>query len=198
MCYIFLESSCKIQFNGHAKNVTCHMCYMSHFTNVTCHKYRVTKNLTKYPMCYIFLESFCKILLNGHAKTPHVTCVMCHMAQMLHVTKIKLPRMLPNTPCVIYFWKADAKSSSMVQFSSNVIYDMCYMLHVTNVICHKYHVAKNFTKDPMCYIFLESWYKIQSNGHAKDVTCQMTQILHVTNIRLPRILPKTSCVIYFW
>ena len=34
MCHIFLESSCKIQFNGHDENIACHMCYMSHVTNI--------------------------------------------------------------------------------------------------------------------------------------------------------------------
>ena len=29
--------------------------------------------------------------------------VACHMSQMLHVTNIKLQRLLPNTPCVINF-----------------------------------------------------------------------------------------------
>ena len=68
MCYIFLESSWKIQFNVHDKNVTCHMCYMPHVTDVTCHKYKVPDNVTKYPMCYIFLESSCKIQFNGYDK----------------------------------------------------------------------------------------------------------------------------------
>ncbi len=39
LTYISVESGCKIHFNGHAKNVTCHMCYMLHVTNVTCYKY---------------------------------------------------------------------------------------------------------------------------------------------------------------
>ena len=30
------------------------------------------------------------------------------------------------------------------------------------------------------------------------VTCHMSHMLHVTNIKLQRTLPKTQCVIYFW
>ena len=54
MCYIFLESWWKIQFNGHAKNFTYHMCYMSHVTHLTCHKYQVEKNVTIDSMCFPF------------------------------------------------------------------------------------------------------------------------------------------------
>ena len=106
MCYIFLESWWEMQFNGHAKNVTCHICYMSHVTNVTWHKYKVVIKFPIDPMCYIFLESWWKIQFNGHAKN-----VTCHMSQMLLVTNIRFQIMLPNTPCVIYFWKADEKPS---------------------------------------------------------------------------------------
>ena len=77
-CHIFLESSGKIQFNDHDKNVACNMCYMSHVTHVTCHKYQVTNNFTKDPMCHIFLESLCKIQFNDHLE--NVACNMCHMS----------------------------------------------------------------------------------------------------------------------
>ena len=150
------------------------------------------------------------------------------MSQKLHVTNIKLPRIVPKTPWIIYFWKGLANSSlKVMQKMSQMLHDTkinllrkspviyfeklmqnpvqmsCKKNHVTCVTCHKYYVANNFTKDPMCYIFLESSCKIQFNGHAKKshvtcVTCHMSQMLHVTNIKLPRILPKTPCVIYFW
>ena len=68
MYYIFLESSCKIQFNDPDKNVTYHMCYMSNVTDVKCHKYKVPDNVTKYQMCYIFLESSWKSQFNVHDK----------------------------------------------------------------------------------------------------------------------------------
>ena len=53
VCHIFLESSCKIQFNGHDKNVVCHMCYMSHVTHNTFHKYQLTNDLTKDQMLHV-------------------------------------------------------------------------------------------------------------------------------------------------
>ena len=58
-------------------------------------------------------------------------------------------------------------------------------------------------KDPVYYIFFESSYKIQFNGHDKTlhVTCvtfQMSHMLNVTNIKLQMILPKTQCGMYFW
>ena len=77
VCHIFLESSCKIQFNGHGKNVACHMCYKSHVTHVTCHEYQLTNKFTKDLMYHIFLESSSKIQFNGHDKN-----VACHMFYM--------------------------------------------------------------------------------------------------------------------
>ena len=88
MCYIFLESLCKMQFNGYDKNVTCHMYYMPHVTDVTCHKYKFPDNVTKYPMCYIFLESPCKIKFNGNEKKRHMSHVLhvtCHRCYMLQI-----------------------------------------------------------------------------------------------------------------
>ena len=115
-CEIFLETSYKIQFNGHDTNVACHMFYMSHVTHVTCHKYQVKNNFTKDPLCQIFLESSCKIKFNGHDKNfechmLYVMCQTCCMPHMLHVTNIKLQIILQKTQCVIYFWKAHAKYS---------------------------------------------------------------------------------------
>ena len=70
-------------------------------------------------------------------KMSHDTSVTCHMSQMLHVTNIKLPRILPKTPFVIYFWKALEKSSSMVmQKTTHVTCVTCHMSqmsHVTNI-----------------------------------------------------------------
>ncbi len=77
----------------------------------------------------------------------HVTCHKCYMSQILSF------KILPNTLCVIYFWKALSKSSSIV---------------------------------------------MQKMSHVTCITGHMSQMLHVTNIKLPRILPKTPCVIYFW
>ena len=93
----------------------------------------------------------------------HVTCYTCYMSQ------IKLQRILPNTPCVIYFWKAHAKSSSMVMTNTS---------HVTYVTCHMSHMLH----DPVCYIFLEIACKIQFNGHYKYVTCHICYMLHVTHV----------------
>ena len=56
-------------------------------------------------------------------KFLHVTCVTCNMSHMLHVTNIKLQTILLKTPCVIYFWKAHVKYSSMVLIKA---------LHVTH------------------------------------------------------------------
>ena len=85
ICYIFLESCCKIHFNVNAKNITCHMCFNSHFTNVKCHIYQVAKNFAKYFMCYIFLERWCKIQFNP----PQVTCVIYHMSHMSQDAMLK-------------------------------------------------------------------------------------------------------------
>ncbi len=53
---------------------------------------------------------------------------------------------------------------------------MSQMLHVTK------KVANKFTKDPMCYIFLECCYKIQFNGHINIVTCHMCYMSHIRNV----------------
>ena len=41
----------------------------------------------------------------------------------------------------------------------------CVTCHMTqiHVKCHKYQVVKIFLKDTVCYIFMESSYKIQIN-----------------------------------
>ena len=98
MCHIFLESSCKIQFNGHDKNVACHIFYMSHVTHVTCHKSQVTNNFTQNPVCHIFLGGSCKIQFNCHVK--NVTCHMFYMSHVTHITchnKIKYTTIQCNT-----------------------------------------------------------------------------------------------------
>ncbi len=43
---------------------------------------------------------------------------------------------------------------------------MSHVLHVTCHTCYikKYQLTNNFTKGPMCYIFLESSGKMQFNG----------------------------------
>ena len=115
-----------MQFN--AMHVTCHML---HVTHVTCHKSQVTNNFTNDPVCHIFLESLYKIQFNGHDK--NVACDMCYMSHVTHVTchKYQLTKILLKTQCVIYFWKAHAKYSSMV---------MIKMLHVTYFTCHMSHM----------------------------------------------------------
>ena len=113
---------------SHMLHVTCQTCYMSHVKHVTCHKYQVSKKFTKDPVCYIFLESSCKNQFNCRDKY-----VTCHMSHMLHVTNIKLQRILPNSPCVIYFWKVHTKFSSMVMIKISHDTYVTYMLHVTNI-----------------------------------------------------------------
>ena len=59
----------------------------------------------------------------------------------------------------------------------------CYMLHVTYHTCYMSQISsyKNFNKNPLCHIFLESPCKIHFNGHDKILhvachTCYMSQI----------------------
>ena len=119
-----MESLYKIQFNGHDKNVACHMCYMSHVTHVTCHKYQLTKILLKTQCVIYFWKAHAKYSSMVMIKMLHVTYFTCHMSHMLHVTNLKLQTILPMTQCVIYFWKAYTKYSSMVMIK-NVACDMC-------------------------------------------------------------------------
>ena len=109
-------------------------------------------------------------------KTSHVTCVTCNMSQMLHVTNIKLPRSLPNTPCVIYFWKALAKSSSMVkQKTSHVACVTCHMsqmLHVTNI-----KLLRILPNTPYVIYF---WKALAKSSSMVKQKCHMSHVLHVT------------------
>ena len=139
MCHIFLESSCKIQFNGHDENIACHMCYMSHMLHVTNIKLQTILPMTQ---CVIyFWKAYTKYSSMLIIKTLHVTCVTCvtcNMSHMLHVTNIKLKTILLKTPCVIYFWKAHVKYSSMVLIKA---------LHVTHhnaTSCRQYNVESTF------------------------------------------------------
>ena len=136
---------------SHILHVTCHKCYMSQISSC--------KQFSNDPVCCIFLESLCKIQFNGHDK--NVSCHMCNMSHVTYVTfkNINLQTSLPKVQCVIYFWKAHAKYSSMVMVK-NVACNMCFISHVTHVTCHKYQDTFNFTIDPMCHIFLESSCKI--------------------------------------
>ena len=79
----------------------------------------------------------CRCQCNSMQCMLHVTCYMSHM---LHVTNIKLQTILPMTQCVIYFWKAYTKYSSMliiktlhVTCVTCVTCNMSHMLHVTNI-----------------------------------------------------------------
>ena len=147
LCHIFMESSSKIQLNGHDENIACHMSYMSHVTHVTSHKYHVTNILPKTQCVIYFWKDHVKYSSMVIIKMLQVTCVTCNMSHMLQVTNIKLQTILPNTQCVIYFWKAHAKYSSMV---------MIKMLHVTCVTCYMSQIPsyKQFYERPsVLYIF---------------------------------------------
>ena len=112
------------------KNVTCQMYYISHVTNVTCHKYQVSKNFTKYPMCFIFLKSWCKIQFSGHAKMSDVTCVTCHISQVLLAINVKDPM------CYIYLESWCKHLFNGHDKKHHVTCDTCHvqqMLHDTNI-----------------------------------------------------------------
>ena len=139
-----------------------------HVTNIMIK--RILPNTT----CVIyFWKAHAKSSLMDMIKTSHVTCVTCHKSHMLNVTNIKINRILPNCPCVIYCWKSHAKFSAMVMIKTS---------HVTYVTCRKYQFAKKLTKDPVCYIFLESLCKIQFNDHDKNITCHICYMSHVTHV----------------
>ena len=93
------------------------------------------------------------------------------MSHMLHVTNIKLKGTLPNTPCVIYFWKCYAKFSAMVMIKkSHVTYVTCpmsHMLHVTNI------KLQRILPKTQCVIYF--W-----KGHAMSSSMAMMKTLHVT------------------
>merc|ERR1712082_391559 len=79
-----------------------------------------------------------------------------------------LPRILPNTTCVIYFWKADAKSSSMV---------MQGMSHVTII-----KLPRSLPKTPCVIYFWKALAKfssmvMQKTSHVACDKCYMSQIL---------------------
>ena len=112
-------------------HVTCHMSHMLHVINIKLQKFYSRPNVVIY---------FWKV----HAKyspmvmIKNITChsVPCHLSQMLHVTKINFQIFLPNTQCVIYFWKDHVKSSLLVMIKTSHV-TCVYILHVTNVTCHK-------------------------------------------------------------
>jgi len=121
VCHIFLESLCKIQFNGrgkyvlHVLHVTCHTCYMSQIST--------NKNFTKDPMCHIFLESSCKIQFNGHDK--NVACHIFYMSHVTHVTchKSQVTNNFTNDPvCHIFL-----ESLYKIQFNGHVTCDLFIM-----------------------------------------------------------------------
>ena len=64
----------------------------------------------------------------------------------------------------------------------NAMHVTCYMSHITHVTCHKYQVANNFNKDPVCHIFLESPCSIHFNGYDKNVAYHMCYMSHVTHV----------------
>ena len=103
MCHIFLESSCKIQFNGYHKNVACHIFYMSHATNVTCHKSQVANNFPMTQCVVYFWKAYEKYSLMVMIKMFHVTCVTCHMSHMLYL-KISTYKQFYQRSNVLYIF----------------------------------------------------------------------------------------------
>ena len=71
---------------------------------------------------------------------------------------------------------------------------MSYVLHVT---CQQYQAANNVTMDPPCVIVLESLYKIQFNGHAKNATCHMCYMSCVTNISCKQFYQRPQVLYIF-
>ena len=125
MCHIFLESYYKIQFNGHDKNVACHMCYMSHVTHVTCHKYQLTKILLKTQCVIYFWKAHAKYSSMVMIKILHVTCVTCNMSHMLHVTNIKLNKFTKDPMCHIFL-----ESSCKIQLNGHDKIFACHMCYM--------------------------------------------------------------------
>ena len=114
---------------SHVLLVTCNTCYMSQTS---------TKKYTKDSVCQIFMDSSCKIKFNGHDKK--IACHLCYMSHVTHVTchKYYVTNILPKTQCVIYFWKAHVKYSSMVLIKA---------LHVTHhnaTSCRQLNVESTF------------------------------------------------------
>ena len=87
------------------------------------------------------------------------------MCYMSKVTNIKLQRFSPKT--------------------------MSLVIHVT---CHNYEIIDNLPKNHMFYIFLESFSKIQFNGHAENVACHMCYMAHITQFKVKYNFPKQILV----
>ena len=73
---------------------------------------------------------------------------MCYMSHVTNVTcnRYQVAKSLPKTPCVIYFWKALAK------FSSMVMQKMSHVTQMLHVACHTCYMspASNY----LAYIIL--------------------------------------------
>ena len=131
VCCIFLESLWKIQFNGHDKNVSCHMCNMSHVTYVIFKNINLQTILPKVQCVIYFWKAHAKYSLMVVTKTLHVTYVTCHITHMLHVTNIKLQTILPKTQCIIYFWKSPGKYSSIIMIKTlHINCSTCYTCYM--------------------------------------------------------------------
>ena len=92
---------------------------------------------------------------------------------MLHVTNIKFLRILPNTPCVLYFWKADAKYSSVVMQKRQ-------MSHVLHVTFHKFYLPQ-MSKTP-CVTYI---WKVDANTSSmamQKTSCHMWYMSYATNV----------------
>ena len=84
-----------------------------------------------------------------------------------------------QTPCVIYFWKADTKSSSMVMLKTShvtcVTCHMSHMSHVTNIKLKKCnfrpYVLYFWKADGKCISMV-----MLKTSHVRCVTCHMSQI----------------------
>ena len=109
-----------------------------------------------------------------------MSCITCHMSQMLDVK---------NTIYYIFL-----ESLYKIQFNGHF---ECVTCHMSQILLVKISSCKYLIQWPICYIFLEKGYKIQFNGHALNIPCHITQMLHITNIKLT-ILPETVCHNYHY
>ena len=129
------------------------MCYMSHVTHVTYHQYHVANILPKTQCVIYFWKAHVKYSSTVIIKMLHVTCVTCNMSHMLHVTNIKLHKLqtiLPNTLCVIHFWKDPAKSKqTIIQHSITQHNTMQHNITQHNMIQHNTTPQQNKTNHYM-------------------------------------------------
>ena len=132
-----------------------------------------------------------------------VTCFTCYMSQ------ISRYKQFYRTPSVSYIF------GKLMQNTVQLSWLKCYMSNVLHVTCHTCYMSQ-MTLEPcilreiwidvywVCHIFFWKAHAKYSSMviiktlHVTCFTCHMWHMLHVTNIKLQTILPKTPCVIYFW